>query len=142
MLKFILKFFLKNSVQPSYREMWQEQVKSLLLSESLNIFKKLVLLQIAIFVFALSITYVIEFITLSLQSGTMNDYVPLMNAAALMLIAAGIYIVIIKYVENLKRKIDGITLSIVSPTLGILRPIIMQLLNERQVYLESNEQRH
>lgn len=142
MLKLILKFFLKNTIQPNYKEIWEEKVKSLLLSESLNIFKNLVLLQVAIIMFALSITYVIEFITISLQSGTMNYYVPLMNAAALMAIASGIYIFIIKYVENLKRKIDGITLSVISPTLSVFNPIFKQLLNERQVYLESHEQRH
>lgn len=142
MLKFIFKYFFKNSIHPNYKEMWLEQVKSLLLSESLNIFKNLVLLQVAIIMFTLSITYVIEFATISLQSGTINYYVPLMNAAALMAIAAGIYIFIIKYVEKIKRKIEGITLSIVSPTLSIFRPILEQLLNERQDYLESSAQTH
>lgn len=142
MLKFIFKYFFKNSIHPNYKEMWLEQVKSLLLSESLNIFKNLVLLQVAIIMFTLSITYVIEFVTISLQSGTINYYVPLMNAAALMAIAAGIYIFIIKYVEKIKRKIEGITLSIVSPTLSIFRPILEQLLNERQDYLESSAQTH
>lgn len=140
MLNFLLKYFFNISIQEKYKQSWKEEVTDLLLGESVNIFKHLVLLQLAILTFALSVYQTIEYAAVSLQNGNVYYYVPLINASILMLVSWWLYRTFMKYVNTLKLMVDGVTDSFTMS--NIFSPLFQQLKVERERFTMSIDHRH
>lgn len=140
MLNFLLKYFFNFSIQEKYKQSWKEEVTDLLLNESVNIFKHLVLLQLAILTFALSVYQTIEYAAVSLQNGNVYYYVPLINASALMLVSWAFYRVFMKYVNSLKQMVDEVTDTFTMS--NIFSPLFQQLKTERERFTMSIDRHH
>ncbi len=140
MLDILIKYLFNISVESRYKDVWLGKFKTLMFNESGNILKNLVLFHIGIILFSLSIASLIEFSSIAIQSGGVTYYVPLMSATALMLLSSWIYIVISHYIRRLKRKIEGISLNLISTNPFV--PILLQLKKEQALFTQGNHHNH
>lgn len=140
MLDILIKYLFNISVESRYKDVWLGKFKTLMFNESGNILKNLVLFHIGIIFFCLSIDSLIEFSSIAIQSGAVNYYVPLMSASVLMLLSSWIYVGIIKYIRTLKRKIEGISIKLISTNPFV--PILLQLKKEQALFTQDTNHNH
>lgn len=137
MINHIIKFFFNISVESKLKKIWLDKAKEILIIESSNIFRNLLLLQIGLFLFCLSIFNLIQFSSSIIQNGFVDSYIPLMNATGLMLLTLWIYVVIVKYIKSLKQQVENIKINMISSNPFV--PLMNQMLKEKELFLQSSQ---